>query len=163
MAKDLTAILIPLLQLDDEAARRVVLEWAGTRDLFVRVQPLPQVAMRQIEVLGADDGLPCEDPELVGRLSLGGRAAFVHVNHSAKQAILQLFEDGRADPGLVGEPSDAFSAQLAQKLGATLDAITAADDGSRLGIGVTASNTRARARGRTLTVPPGTPTDTRSF
>jgi len=51
-------------------------------------------------------GLPTEDPALVGRFSKGGRSTFVHVNHSAKQAMVHGFIDGRPNEGFAGAPGD---------------------------------------------------------
>lgn len=164
MAKDLTAILIPKGQLDEAAIRAILVE-RGLGDVFVRVVPLDAVGLTQIEVQEAHEGLPCEDPDLVGRFSKGGRAVFVHVNHTAKQAIVHAFEAGEPKPGFVGAPGDELTGHLKAALGQELaiDAITSADDGSRIGIGLTATRTVALVRGSALTVPPGMPTDFHSF
>jgi hypothetical protein len=162
MPKDVTAIVVPLAQLGEDDARAAVAA-RGLGDVLVRVVPLVSVGLLQIEVHQAHDDLPCEDPELVMRLASGGRGAFVHVNHSARQAIVHAFDSGRADPGFIGEPGADFDARLQKALGVTLDALTNADDGTRLGFGVAASRTQALVRGRTLAVPPGTPTNLGSF
>ncbi len=162
--KDLTAILLPLGQLTDEQIRRVVFE-KGVGDVLVRVAPLEAVKLQQVEVHEAKEGLPCEDPDLVGRLSANGWAAFVHVNHSASQAIVHGFVQGKPLDGFAGAPGPEFDAKLKEAVQAevTLDQITAADDGSRMGIGVTSTRTMAIIRGAPLIVPPGTPTDFNSF
>jgi hypothetical protein len=73
------------------------------------------------------------------------------------------FVDGVARDGWAGVPDAEFARQLRQEAGADLDAILAADDGSRRGIGVAASHTVALSKGRVLTMPPGTPTSCDSF
>src|SRR5262249_33616193 len=72
---------------------------------------------------------------------------------------------GKPDEGFAGSPGDEFAAKLREALGRdlTIDQITAADDGSRLGIGIASSNTVALVGGSTLTVPTGTPTGAHSF
>src|SRR5205807_9173401 len=82
----------------------------------------------------------------------------VHVNHSAKQAMVHGFIDGRPNEGFAGAPGDEFVARLRVEAGADLAALVGADDGSRVGIGVAASHTMALMRGRALAVPAGTPT-----
>lgn len=163
MTKDLTGVLLPKAQLPEEEIRRRVLERLQ-RDVILRVAPLDAVGLVQVEVHSAEDGMPCEDPELVARLSQGGRAAFVHVNHGAKQAMVHGFVDGTPREGFAGEPGEAFEAKLREALDVgPFAAIVAADDGSRLGIGVTSSRTVALVRGAELVLPPGTPTDFNSF
>ena len=71
---------------------------------LVRVAPLPKLNLVQIEVHDPRRGLPTEDPALVGRFSKGGRSTFVHVNHSAKQAMVHGFIDGRPNEGFAGAP-----------------------------------------------------------
>jgi len=163
--RDLTGILLPE-GLSDEAARALISQ-RGLGDVLVRVQPLPSLQLLQVEVHSAKDGLPCEDPELVGLLakaSPGGRGAFVHVNHTSKQAIVHPFSDGVPADGFAGEPGSAFEAKLLLAVGrGPLSAITGADDGSRLGIGVASSSTVAEIRGRRLAIPAGMPTDLGSF
>jgi hypothetical protein len=162
MPKDLTAILVKTEASDEELLRAVIARDYG--DVLCRVAPLSAVGLRQVEVHNAADGLPCEDPELVGTLSKGGRAAFVHVNHQAKQAIVHAFVDGQPVPGFAGEPGEAFDAKLNDAIGeSSLDKITDADDGSRLGIGVASSRTVALVRGAVYRVPAGTPTEFGSF
>ncbi|HEY7954429.1 MAG TPA: hypothetical protein VII38_04015 [Polyangia bacterium] len=164
MTKDLTAILIPKGQLDEPQIRQILVE-RGLGDVFLRIAPLDAVGLLQIEVQEAHEGLPCEDPDLVGRFSKGGRAAFVHVNHTAKQAIVHAFEDGASQPGFIGAPGEELAAKLSAALGieVALDAITSADDGSRVGIGLTSSRTVVLAGDSVLSVPPGMPTDLHSF
>jgi hypothetical protein len=164
MAKDVTGILLPQGQLDEDAIRQAVAA-RGYGDVLVRVAPLASVKLTQVEVHDAREGLPCEDPELVALLSRGGRAAFVHVNHSAKQAVVHAFSDGKAEEGFAGEPGTQFTDKLKAAIGVDggIDAVTSADDGSRIGIGVAASRTIAVIRGVPLLVPPGTPTDFDSF
>jgi hypothetical protein len=164
MTKDLTGILLPAGRMADDEIRRTVLE-RGYGDVFVRVAPLDKVKLAQVEVHDGRQGLPCEDPELVGRLSKGGRAAFVHVNHHAKQAVVHAFVDGQPQEGFAGEPGPAFEAKLREALDMTVgyDEIADADDGSRLGIGVASSRTVALVRGAPVAVPIGTPTDFNSF
>lgn len=163
MAKDLTAVLLPAGQLTDEAVRAIV---AG-RDApaYLRIARLESIGLIQVEIHEGAQGLPSEDPELVGKLSRGGRAVFVHVNHSASQAIVHGIRDGKPDEGFAGAPGDDFAAKLREALGRdlTLDQITAADDGSRLGIGIASSRTSAFVAGVWLTIPPGTPTGANSF
>jgi hypothetical protein len=162
MASDLTAILVPSGQLDAARVHAIVVE-SGRRAALVRVASLPAVKLTQIEVHDPRRGMPMEDPDLVARLSRGGRAVFVHVNHSAKQAMVHGFSDGQAKEGFAGSPGDEFAARLRAELAVDLDALVAADDGTRLGIGVAASHTAALMRGRTLAVPAGTPTALDSF
>jgi hypothetical protein len=162
MAKDLTAVLLPAGQLADDEIVRVAEERSPA---WVRVAPLEAVGLIQVEIHEGAQGLPAEDPALVERLSRGGRAAFVHVNHSAKQALVQAFLDGKAQEGFAGSPGDEFAGKLRDALGkqVTLDELAAADDGSRIGIGIASSHTRALYRGARLIVPPGTPTGANSF
>lgn len=162
MPGDLTAIIVPAGQLDAGKVHATVLE-SGRRAALVRVAPLASLGLLQIEVHDARRGLPTEDPELVGRLSRGGRATFVHVNHSAKQAMVHGFVDGKPNEGFAGEPGAAFEERLRAEAGAGLEALVAADDGTRLGIGVAASHTTALVRGKSLAVPVGTPTGLDSF
>jgi len=163
--QDLTGILLPAGLSVDEA--RALVSKRGLGDVVVRVLPLPSLQLLQIEVHSARDGLPCEDPELVGLLakaSPGGRGVFLHVNHTSKQALLHPFLDGEPGEGFAGEPGSAFEAKLLEAIGrGPLAAITGADDGSRLGIGVASSSTVAEIRGRRLAIPAGMPTDLGSF
>jgi hypothetical protein len=162
MANDLTCVLVPAGQLDEARIHAIVVE-SGRAEAIVRVAPLPAVNLIQIEVHDARRGLPTEDPALVARLSKGGKAAFVHVNHSAKQALVHGFVDGEPNEGFSGDPGDEMAAKLRAEVGVELDAIAAADDGSRLGIGVAATRTTALIRGRKLAIPPGTPTALDAF
>src|SRR5581483_1856021 len=146
MPKDLTGILLRRGALGDDDIERIVLA-RGYGDVLLRIAPLDAVGLTQVEVHGARDGLPCEDPALVEQLAAGGLAAFVHVNHTASQAVIHSFHPGGSQPGFAGSPGAEFDARLRSEVGATLEAITAADDGSRLGIGIAASRTRALVRG----------------
>jgi hypothetical protein len=159
---DLTAVLLPAGQLDLAAVREAV-RARGYGDVILRVAPLAPAGLEQIEVHRAADGLPCEDPELVALLSRGGRAAFVHVNHSAKQAIVHAFVDGRPLEGFAGAPGPEFEAKLDEALGRAYADIIAADDGTRLGIGVTSSHTAALVGERVLALPPRLPSDLDCF
>ena len=159
--RDLTAVIVPAGQLTEEQVHAIVRE-SGRHAALVRVAPLPAVGLVQIEVHDLR-GMPTEDPSLVQRFSQGGRATFVHVNHSAKQAMVHRFVDGKGDEGFAGEPGDAFAARLKNDAGAELAALHAADDGTRLGIGVAASRTVALYKQRTLVIPAGTPTGLDSF
>ena len=162
--KDLTAILLPEGQLTDDQIRQIVFQ-RGQGDCWVRVQPLAAVKLVQVEVHDGEQGLPSEDPELVAHLSKGGWAAFVHVNHQASQAIVHGFADGAPGAGFAGAPGPDFDAKLREALKGplTLPEISAADDGSRIGIGVASTHTVAIVRGQGLGVPPGTPTGFHSF
>jgi hypothetical protein len=159
--KDLTAVLVPEGQLTVEQVHQIVRE-SGRHAALVRVVPLAAVKLMQIEVHDLR-GMPCEDPALVQRFSTGGRATFVHVNHSAKQAMVHRFVNGVGDEGFAGAPGDDFAARLRSDAGADLPAIHAADDGTRLGIGVASSNTVALYKQRVLVIPQGTPTGLDSF
>jgi hypothetical protein len=161
MAGDLTAVLVPQAQLDAERVWSMLRERGG--NVLVRVAPLDAVELVQVEVHDAKHGLPAEDPELVAQLSRGGKAVFVHVNHAAKQAMVHGFVDGVAQQGWAGEPDAELVRRLRHEAGADLDAIVAADDGSRIGIGIAASHTVALASGRVLAIPRGTPTGFNSF
>jgi hypothetical protein len=167
--RDLTAI-IAVGALDPAAVRSLVAAHArahGIGDVLVRVAPLGALGLTQIEVHGADDGLPREDPELVAavsKLSPSGRAAFVHANHSASQAIIHPFASGQPGEGFAGQPGADFDARIQAAVGASsLGQIVEADDGSRYGIGVSSSRTVALVRGVELLVPPGLPTDLQAF
>jgi len=159
--KDLTAVLVPAGQFTVEDVHKIVRE-SGRHAAIVRVAPLPGVKLLQIEVHDVR-GMPCEDPALVQRFSTGGRATFVHVNHSAKQAMVHGFVDGKGDDGFAGAPGDDFAKRLREYTGTDLPSVHAADDGTRLGIGVAASNTFALYKQRTLAIPAGTPTGLDSF
>lgn len=159
--KDLTAVLVPAGQFTVEDVHKIVRE-SGRHAAIVRVAPLPNVKLLQIEVHDVR-GMPCEDPALVQRFSTGGRATFVHVNHSAKQAMVHGFVDGKGDDGFAGAPGDDFTKRLRGYTDTDLPALHAADDGTRLGIGVAASNTFALYKQRTLAIPAGTPTGLDSF
>jgi len=167
--RDLTAI-IAVGALDAAQVRALVAAHARTHqlgDVLVRVAPLGALELTQIEVHGADDGLPREDPELVGAVSTmspKGRAAFVHANHSAAQAIIHPFQGGQPGDGFAGAPGPDFDARIAAAVGApSLKALVDADDGSRYGIGVSSSRTVALVRDAELLVPPGLPTDLQAF
>jgi hypothetical protein len=158
--RDLTAIFIPKDQRSEEEIRALAARFG---EVWLRVAQLPAVSLTQIEILDGPRGLPSEDPQLVGELAKSGRAAFVHINHSAPQALVHVFENGQAQPGWMGTPGEEFEAKLMAAVGCSLEQLHAADDGSRLGLGVAASNTIALVRGRSLQIPPGTPTGMNSF
>jgi hypothetical protein len=161
--RDVTGVLIPTGQLTpDEIVQIVRSRPYGA--CFLRIQQLANVNLTQIEVQDAQRGFPCEDPELVGLLSQKGRATFVHLNHDAKQAMLHAFAAGKpVKDGITTEPGDAFETELMTAVGVRSEAITGADDGSRLGIGIAASNTMAILPARPLRIPVGTPTGLGSF
>jgi hypothetical protein len=159
MARDLTAILLPQGQCSEDEIRALAARFG---DVWLRIAPLPSAALTQVEILDGARGLPCESPELLMELSKGGRAAFVHVNHAANQALVHAFAGGEAQPGWVGGPGE-LDDKLRAAVGCALDELQRADDGTRLGIGVAASHTVAFVRGRRLAVPPGTPTSLNSF
>src|SRR6266404_5438100 len=118
MPKDLTAVLLPAGQLTDETIRKLVAE----RDApsYLRVVPLSSVGLIQVEIHEGAQGLPAEDPELVSKLSRGGRAVFVHLNHQAGQAIIHGIRDGQPDEGFAGAPGDEAAAKLREALGRDL-------------------------------------------
>src|SRR2546430_2899564 len=117
--RDLTAVVVPAGQLDVEKIHAIVRE-SGRHAALVRVAPLAAVGLTQIEVHDLR-GMPNEDPALVQRFSTGGRATFVHVNHSAKQAMVHRFVDGKGDEGFAGAPGEEFTARLRAEAGADLD------------------------------------------
>jgi hypothetical protein len=162
MPTDLTAILIPQGQLAESDVTSIVRGLSG-EDVFLRVAPLEPVGLMQIEVCDATNGLPCEAPQLVAALSEKGRATFLHVNHEAKQAIAHSFERGEAEEGFTGEPGEQLEADLKRRVGAGLQALTDADDGTRLGIGIAASRTALLHGKDALTMPIGAPTGLNSF
>lgn len=162
MPGDLTAILVPEGQLSPARVHSIVLA-TGRNPALVRIANLQKLKLMQIEVHDPRRGLPTEDPELVGRLSAGGRAWFVHVNTQAKQALVHGFVDAQAQEGFAGKPDDEFTARLKSEVGFDLPALIEADDGSRLGIGIASSSTVALVQGRELIVPRGTPTALDSF
>jgi hypothetical protein len=158
---DLTAILLPATEHDPAAVRRAVAA-GGYGDVWLRVHPLPSLGLLQVELYDAR-GMPCVDPALVAVLSGSERrATFVHVNQKATQALVHGFVGGKELEGWVGQPSEV-DAKLALTVGRPLGEIVAADDGTRLGVGRAASSTVALVRGRTLAVPPGTPTTLGTF
>jgi hypothetical protein len=159
--RDLTAVIVPAGQLTVEQVHAIVRE-SGRHAALVRVAPLPSLNLMQIEVHDLV-GMPTEDPALVQRFSTGGRATFVHVNHSAKQAMVHGFIDGRGNEGFAGAPGDDFMQRLRVEAGVDLVALHAADDGTRLGIGVASSHTAALLKQRALGIPVGTPTGLDSF
>ncbi len=154
--KDLTAVIVPAGQLTVDKVHQIVRD-SGRHAAIVRVAPLQSLERLQIEVHDPR-GMPSEDPALVQRLSAGGRATFVHVNHSAKQAMVHTFVDGKGGEGFAGAPGDDFTQRLRSEAGVDLAQLHAADDGTRLGIGVAASHTNILFKQRVLTVPVGTPT-----
>jgi hypothetical protein len=157
---DLTAILVPE-GVHDRASVTRVISAGPYGDGWLRVRPLAGVGLTQIELLDGG-GLPRADPALVAALSDKGRAVFVHVNHQAKQALVHAFEGGRELHGWVGEPP-AIDGELGKSLPITLADLIAADDGSRRGFGVAASDTVGLSRGRELKMPAGMPTALGSF
>jgi hypothetical protein len=164
MLSDLTAILVPEGQWTDDEIRTMVRDRTPeSRDVLIRVAPLTAARLLQVEVCDAATGIPCEDPELVAGLSRRGKAAYVHVNHEARQALVHSFSRGEAEEGYAGEPGDAFTHELEQRAGCDLATILAADDASRVGIGLSASRTQALVRGQLLVIPPGLPTGLNSF
>ncbi len=128
MATDLTCVLIPAGQ-HDLAALHTIVRASGRLAALVRVAPLPTLNLVQIEVHDLRRGMPTEDPELVGAFSRGGRATFVHVNHTAKQAMVHGFVDGKPNEGFAGAPGDDCVDRLGAEAGAEPDAILAADEG----------------------------------
>ncbi len=159
---DLTAVFVPLDHHDAESVRRIVLE-RGDGPGWLRVRALDVVGLWQIELLD-DAGLPSADPAFLEALSGGQRrAVFVHINHDARQAMVHAFADGQAaDEGWLGEP-EGLDGKLSELFQKTLAELVGADDGSRLGLGQTASSTIARTRGRQLAAPVGLPTALHSF
>src|SRR5262249_9022171 len=79
------------------------------------------------------------------------------------QAVLHSFSAGHSEPGFVGEPGAAFDAKLEATIGTSLEALIAADDQSRVGVGVAASNTQLHRRDRAVKIPAGTPTHLGTF
>jgi hypothetical protein len=159
---DLTAILLPDAEHDAEQVRRAVAA-GGYGDVWLRVQPLAGgLGLIQVEVFDGS-GLPCADPAMVAALSgRDRRATFLHVNHQAGQALVHTFVGGKELEGWMGQPTE-LDGKLRGAVGRSLAEIVAGDDGSRRGIGHAASSTVALVRGRTLTVPAGTPTTLGSF
>ncbi len=159
---DLTGILVPEGQLSPEEIVQAV-RARPYGDVFLRIKALPSVKLVQVEVHDTQRGYPCEDPELVATLSQKGRAAFVHVNNQAKQALLHAFVSGQGQEGVATEPGAAFENKLREAVGSEMEALVKADDGSRVGIGIAASQTVALVGGRVMQVPRGMPTALSSF
>jgi hypothetical protein len=165
MPADLTAILLPLpprgLQPNDIVN---VVAQNGPPAAWVRLVPMEKHEIHQLEVMDGQTGLPSVSPGMLAALSQnGGKALFLHVNHSAKQALLHAFEDGIEVASYSGEPDETFAGEISRLVGLTTDDIASADDGTRVGFGQAASRTAAVVRGRLLLVPPGTPTGLGSF
>lgn len=165
MPADLTAILLPLpprgLQPNDVIQ---FVAQTAPQAAWLRLCPLEALEIHQLEVLDGQTGLPAVSPNMLMALSQnGGKALFVHVNHHGKQALLHAFEDGIEVASHTGEPDDNFNAEFLRLVGHSVDAIVAADDGTRLGFGQAASRTAALARGRLMVAPIGTPTGLGSF
>lgn len=165
MPADLTAILMPLpprgLQPNDIVN---VVAQNGPPAAWVRLVPMDKHEIHQLEVMDGQTGLPSVSPGMLAALSQnGGKALFLHVNHSAKQALLHAFEDGIEVASYSGEPDETFAGEISRLVGLTTDDIASADDGTRVGFGQAASRTAAVVRGRLLLVPPGTPTGLGSF
>lgn len=158
---DLTAILVDSAR-HDEASIRAAVAAGSYADGWLRVRPLDGIGLTQVELLDGR-GLPQVDPGLVIELSKEGRrAVFVHVNHSANQAMLHWFHGTEQVEGWVGG-SDDLAPRLVRAVGLDLPALLAADDGTRHGFGQAASKTVALARGRALAAPEGTLTGLSSF
>jgi hypothetical protein len=165
MPNDLTAILLPLPPRGPEPndILNLVAQHAGPA-VWVRLYPLTPMGLHQLEVLEGPSGLPSVAPSLVSALSENdGKALFVHVNHEAQQAILHAFEDGAEVDSYIGGPGEEFAGKMNHLVGYSVDELVAADDGTRVGFGQTASRSAALVRGRLLIVPPGTPTGLGSF
>lgn len=161
MSSDLTALLVRQGEHDVDSIERIVRQ-AGYVDVWLRIAPLKDIDLFQIE-LWDSQGRPAVQPALVAALSAEGkRAAFVHVNHQAPQALVHAFLNGQETLGWMGEPKD-LDTQVIAAVGHRLAEIVAADDGSRLGPGVAASSTCALVRGRILGAPRGVPLMLDSF
>jgi hypothetical protein len=165
MAKDLTAILLPLPPRGIPGNDVVQLIAQTVQSAaWLRLTALEPLELHQLEVMEGTTGLPSVAPAMLVALSQnGGKALFLHVNHQAKQAILHAFEDGIEVASYTGEPNDDFNAELTRLVGPSIDELVAADDGTRTGFGQAASRTAAVVRGRLLLVPAGTPTGLGTF
>jgi hypothetical protein len=165
MPADLTAILLPLPPRGPSPDFVVnLVAQHGASAAWVRLCPFDKLEIHQLEVLEGNTGLPAVSPALLVALSEnGGKALFIHVNHQAKQVLLHAFEDGIEVKSYRGEPNEEFDQIFQELVGHTVDAIVAADDGTRLGFGQAASRTAAITRGRLLLVPTGTPTGLGTF
>jgi hypothetical protein len=163
--RDLTCVLVAAEEHDEESIRKVVVQ-RGYGDSWLRVAPLAGEAEGLVQVeLFSPDGLPRIDPALVADLSDGDRrATFFPVNHTAKQALVHSFVGGKqvGEGGWVGDPSE-LDAHLGPAVGKTLAQIAAGDDGTREGLGSSASHTFALVRGRSFTVPIGVSMGLHSF
>lgn len=161
--RDLTAILFPAGQVPEEAIERLVLS-RGYGDLYLRIAPLGAINLVQVEVCEAGEGRPNVDPELVAQLSVGGKAAFVHINHYVGQALVHPFANGAPQESYVGQPGADFEARLRSTFGVGLEEIVKADDGTWRGFGLTASRTRVFINGLPpRQVPAGFPSGLDSF
>ena len=116
--RDLTAVLVPAGQLTVEKvlrhrARERAARRAGARGAAADAEPGADRGARSA-ARHADGGSGA------GRRASpqGGRATFVHVNHSAKQAMVHGFVDGKANEGFAGAPGDDFAARLRDEAGA---------------------------------------------
>ena len=165
MPADLTAILLPLPPRGPSPDHVVnLVAQSGAAATWVRLCPYDKLEIHQLEVLEGSSGLPAVSPALLVALSEGGgKAMFIHVNHSAKQVLLHAFEDGIEVKSYRGEPNAEFEQIFRELVGYSVDEIVAADDGTRLGFGRAASRTAAITRGRLLLVPLGTPTGLGTF
>lgn len=165
MAKDLTAILLPLPPrgIPGNDVVQIIAQTVQAA-AWLRLTALEPLEIHQLEVMDGATGLPSVSPAMLVALSQnGGKALFVHVNHQAKQAILHAFEDGIEVASYTGEPNEAFTAELTRLVGPSIDDLVAADDGTRTGFGQAASRTAAVVRGRLLLIPAGTPTGLGTF
>ncbi len=181
MGKDLTAILLSTAMSTTGSTTKLIVSPSGGettsltpefieetvrkrgRPVLLRIAPLDKLGLTQVEVCDVNDGLPSEDPELVAQLSVRNPVTFVHVNHEADQAIIHSFDDGKAGESFIGKPGPEFEQKLVDRLGHGLEALHAADDQSRAGIGIIASRTAALLPGRTLPLPMGMPSALGSF
>lgn len=161
MSSDLTALLVHQGEHDVDSIERIVRQ-VGYVDIWLRIAPLKALNLFQIEISDSQ-GQPAIQPALVAALSAEGkRAAFMHVNHQAPQALVHAFMNGQETVGWVGDPKD-LDTHLISALGHRLAEIVGADDGSRIGAGVAASSTCAVVRGRVIGAPRGVPIMLDSF
>ena len=169
MSKDLTAIVVRLIPPPPESEFAATAGWIESvvrkrdKPAILRIAPLPSLGLIQCEVSNTLDGMPTEDPELIAALSARGQASFVHVNHEAQQAILHGFDGGTALDGFVGKPDAEFEGKLVERFGCNLEALQAADDQTRIGIGIVASRTAALLPGRSIGLPIGMPSGLGTF
>ncbi len=151
--EDLTAILLPLAQLDAPSVEEIVRNLTGRA--LLRVAPLEQAKLMQVELFEPTRGLPMATPKIAAALSTRGRATFVHVNHAAKQAVLHPFVDGKEGELLATTPDEAFAIKLVDAVGARLETIAQANQHN--------SPLLALLGKRRLTLTDGIPTGFNSF